>query len=171
MKRIDKIIKKAECIKKYLTSNGKEMGNIEELIKSLESYRDNVGDIDPEKIFWLSSKRFPSVVYEENQSMPYFRLDENGECHVYRTLGVKAVDWTTHIRKKVLKAIGPVGCEELIFSLPPEILETNIADSVFDVQTFPVNDVALSVELINAGFRPTKTNARWVCDFEINDQQ
>lgn len=169
MKRIDKIIKKAECIKKYLTDNGKEMGNIEGLIKSLESYRDNVGDIGPEKMFWLSFKRFPGIVYEENQPIAFFSLEENSKCHVYRTLGVKAVDWTTYIRKKVLKAIGPVGCEELIFSLPPEILETNIADAVFDVQTFPVDDVALSVELINAGFRPTKTNARWVCDFEIND--
>ena len=169
MKRIDKIIKKAECIKKYLTSNGKEMGNIEELIKSLESYRDNVGDIGPEKMFWLSFKKFPGIVYEENQPIKFFSLEGNNECHVYRTLGVKAVDWTTYIRKKVLKAIGPVGCEELIFSLPPEILETTIADSVFDVQTFPVNDVALSVELINAGFRPTKTNVRWVCDFENND--
>lgn len=169
MKRIDKIIKKAECIKKYLTSNGKEMGNIEGLIKSLESYRDNVGDIGPEKMFWLSFKRFPGIVYEKDQSIAFFTLEENSECHVYRTLGVKAVDWTTYIRKKVLKAIGPVGCEELIFSLPPEILETNIADAVFDVQTFPVDDVALSVELINAGFRPTKTNVRWVCDFENND--
>lgn len=169
MKRIDKIIKKAECIKKYLTSNGKEMGNIENLIKSLESYRDNVGDIGPEKMFWLSFKRFPGIVYEENQPIPFFTLDENGECHVYRTLGVKAVNWTTYIRKKVLKAIGPVGYEDKIFSLPPEILETTIADSVFDIQTFPADDVTLSVELINAGFRPTRTNCRWVSDFEIND--
>lgn len=169
MKRIDKIIKKAECIKKYLTSNGKEIGNIEELIKSLESYRDNVGDIGPEKIFWLSSNKYPSVVYEENQSMLFFRLDENGECHVHDSLGVKAVDWTTYIRKKVLKAIGPVGYSELIYSLPPEIFETTIADSVFDIQTFPINDIALSVELINAGFKPTRNNCRWVCEFEIND--
>lgn len=169
MKRIDKIIKKAECIKKCLTNNGKEMGNIDGLIKSLESYRDNVGDIGPEKMFWLSFKRLPGIVYEENQPIAFFSLEENSKCHVYRTLGVKAVDWTTYIRKKVLKAIGPVGFEELIFSLPPEILETNIADAVFDVQTFPVDDVALSVELINAGFKPTKTNVRWICDFEIND--
>lgn len=169
MKRIDKIIKKAECIKKYLTYNGKEMGNIEGLIKSLCSYRDNVGDIGPEKIFWLSSKRFPGIVYEENPPVNFFTLDENSKCHVYSTLGVKAVDWTTYIRKKVLKAIGPVGYSELIFSLPPEILETDIADAVFDVQTFPVDNVALLVELINAGFKPTKTNARLVCDFEINN--
>lgn len=169
MKRIDKIIKKAECIKKYLTSNGKEMGNIEELIKSLESYRDNVGDIGPEKMFWLSFKKFPSVVYEENQPMAFFKLEENSECHVHCTLGVKAIDWTTYIRKKVIKAIGPVGYSELIFSLPPEILETTIADSVFDIQTFPVDDIVLSVELVNAGFRPVKMNCRWVCDFEIND--
>lgn len=168
MKRIDKIIKKAECIKKYLTNNGKEKGNIERLINSLESYRDNVGDIGPEKMFWLSFKRLPGIVYEENQPIAFFSLEENSKCHVYRTLGVKAVDWTTYIRKKVLKDIGPVGCEELIFSLPPEILETNIADAVFDVQIFPVDDVALSVELKNAGFRPTKTNFRWICDFEIN---
>lgn len=169
MKRIDKIIKKAECIKKYLTDNGKEMGNIEGLIKSLESYRDNVGDIGPEKMFWLSFKRFPGIVYEESQPITFFSLEENSECHVYRTLGVKAVDWTTYIRKKVLKAIGPVGCEELIFSLPPEILETNIADAVFDVQTFPVDDADLLVELINAGFRPTRKNCQLASDFEIND--
>ena len=169
MKRIDKIIKKAECIKRYLTNNGKEMGNIEELIKSLCSYRDNVGDVGPDKMFWISFKRFPRTAYKENHPIKFFLLDENSECHVYRTLGIKAVDWTTYIRKKVLKAIGPVGGEELIFSLPPEVLETDIADSVFDVQTFPVDDVALSVELINAGFRPTEVNARWVCDFEIND--
>lgn len=53
--------------------------------------------------------------------------------------------------------------------MPPMVLGSHVADAVFDVQTFPVDDVALSVELINAGFRPTKTNARWVCDFEIND--
>ena len=169
MKRIDKIIKKAECIKKYLTDNDKEMGNLEELIKSLESYRDNIGDIGPEKIFWLSFKRFPRIVYEKNQSITFFTLEENSECHVYRTLGVKAVDWTTYIRKKVLKAIGPVGCEELIFSLPPEILETNIADAVFDVQTFPVDDVVLAGKLKNAGFKPTRNNCQWVSDFEIND--
>ena len=77
MKRIDKIIKKAECIKKYLTDNDKEMGDIENLIKSLESYRDNVGDIGPEKMFWLSFKRLPGIVYEENQPITFFSLESN----------------------------------------------------------------------------------------------
>lgn len=169
MKRIDKIIRKVECIKKYLTDSNKEVGNIEGLIKSLESYRDNVGDIGPEKMFWLSFKRFPNMSYEEKRTMPFFGLDECSECHVQRTLGVEAVDWTKYIRKKVLKALGPVGCEDRVYSLPPEIQEENIADAVFDVQTFPIDNVALSVKLINAGFRPTKQNCRWVCDFEIND--
>ena len=48
--------------------------------------------------------------------------------------------------------------------MPPEA-DNSIADAVFDVQTFKV-DVFLSTELINAGLRPTKTDVRFVYDFE-----
>lgn len=75
MKRIDKIIKKAECVKKYLTNNDKEMGNIENLIKSLESFRDNVGDIGPEKVFIIGIMGRAMELFKEPKRIPFYCSD------------------------------------------------------------------------------------------------
>ena len=53
-KRIDKIIKKARIIKECLIAEKKKTGNIDGLIKSLESYRDNIGDIPLEKDYFFT---------------------------------------------------------------------------------------------------------------------
>ena len=53
-KRIEKIIKKAECIKNYLQKRNENAGNIDGLIKSLITYRDNIGDIPNNKRFYIT---------------------------------------------------------------------------------------------------------------------
>lgn len=170
MKRIDKIIKKAECIKKFLTNNGKEMGNIDGLIKNLESYRDNVGDIGIEKVFFIGIMGRARGLFKDPKKIPFYCSDTWSDINrgtETKLIGIRAIEFTEHIHDVVRDNIE---CESIvIYSMPPMVLYSHVADAVFDVQTFPVDDVALSVELINAGFRPTKTNVRWICDFEIND--
>lgn len=159
--KIDKIIKKAECIKNYLKNNNKPLGNIDGLIKSLISYRDNVGDIPAEKMFHLVTKDHIS----EEENIPLYDLTKTFEDNRYVSFrlyvtGVKCIEFTSYIRSKIIRY------PSRIFSIPPEILEEHIADAVFDVQSFKVDDVLLSTELINVGLRPTKTDIRFVCDFE-----
>ena len=159
--RINKIIKKAECIKKYLESNSKESGNIDGLIKSLITYRENVGDIPTEKMFYLVTERY----YINNENIPLYNLTKAFEDNNYVSFslyvtGVKCIEFTSHIRSKVIRH------PNRILSIPPEVLEEHIADAVFDVQSFKVDDVLLSTELINAGFRPNKMEIKFVCDFE-----
>ena len=170
MKRIEKIIKKAECIKNYLTDNGKEMGNIEGLIKSLCSYRDNVGDIDPEKVFFISIMGRAREFFKDPKKIPFYCSDTWADINrgtEIKLFGIRAIEFTEHIHDVIRDNRERESI--VIYSMPPMVLGSHVADAVFDVQTFPINDIALSNELINAGFRPVKMNCQWVCDFEIND--
>lgn len=165
--RIDKIIKKAECIKKYLESNNKESGNIDGLIKSLVSYRDNVGDIPEEKLFTFSvgaNDRSDLLRYSD---IPIYTCCEpfwkhGWEWYVPNILGIHAIEFTRYIASRIMEKTPG----RHLMSLPPIYLEEHIADAVFDVQSFKVDDVLLSTELINAGFRPITNNVTHVCDFK-----
>ena len=158
--RIDKIVKKAECIKNYLKNNNKPLGNIDGLIKCLISYRDNVGEIPTEKMFHLVTAN-----YFSNENIPLYDLTETFEDNQYVSdklyvTGFKCIEFTSYIRSKIIKYPGR------FFFIPPEILEEHIADAVFDVQSFKVDNVLLSTELINAGFRPNKMEVKFVRDFD-----
>lgn len=80
----------------------------------------------------------------------------------YTIFGVKSIEFTTHIRKVIFKSCGyykPLNwpcCE---------ILGDSVADAVFDVQTFTVDD-KLITKLIEGGFKPTTTSLRFVSDFD-----
>ena len=165
-KRIEKIIKKAECIKNYLKKREKNAGNIDGLIKSLITYRDNIGDIPSNKRFYITMN---NGAYNDRLNWgtcilrPPFKLDSRTHISMLdevRAVTVECIDFTAHIRETLIKNTG-LG---VFYSMPPEA-DNNIADAVFDVQTFKV-DVSLSTELINAGLRPTKTDVRFVNDFE-----
>lgn len=165
--RINKIIKKAECIKKYLESNSKESGNIDGLIKSLITYRENVGDIPEEKLFTFSvgtNDRSDLLKYSD---VPIYTACESfwkhgWEWDVPNMLGVRAIEFTRYIASRIMEKTPG----RHLMSLPPVYLKEHIADAVFDVQSFRVDDALLSTELINAGFRPTTNNVTYVCDFE-----
>lgn len=165
-KRIEKIIKKAECIKNYLQKRKKDAGNIDGLIKSLITYRDNIGDIPNNKRFYITMNNHAydgRLNWETCIWEPPFKLDNRRYISILdevRAIAVECIDFTAHIRKTLIKDTG----DGVFYSMPPEA-DNNIADAVFDVQTFKV-DVFLSNELINAGLRPTKTDVRFVCDFE-----
>jgi hypothetical protein len=165
-KRIEKIIKKAECIKNYLQKRNENAGNIDGLIKSLITYRDNIGDIPNNKRFYITMNNhayndrlnWETCIWETP-----FKLDNRTYISILdevRAVTVECIDFTAHIRETLITNHG-LG---VFYSMPPEA-DNNIADAVFDVQTFKV-DVFLSTELINAGLRPTKTNVRFVNDFE-----
>lgn len=164
--RIDKIIKKAECIKKYLESNNKESGNIDGLIKSLITYRDNIGDIPSDKRFYITMNNHAytgRLNWETCILEPPFKLDTRRYISILnevRAVTVKCIDFTAHIRETLITD----NDWGVFYSMPPEA-DNNIADAVFDVQNFKV-DVFLSTELINAGFRPTTTDVRFVKDFK-----
>jgi len=165
-KRIEKIIKKAECIKNYLQKRNENVGNIDGLVKSLITYRDNIGDIPNNKRFYITMNNHAyndRLNWETCIWEPPFKLDNRTYISILdevRAVAVECIDFTAHIRETVIKNTG-LG---VFYSMPPEA-DNNIADAVFDVQTFKV-DVFLSTELINAGLRPTKTNVKFVCDFE-----
>ena len=172
MERINKIIKKAVCIKNYLEKTNQDKGNIDGLIKSLESYRDNVGEIPPEKLFifsvrgssgpFIDRKNFPVIINLYNWKNVYSTSQVQNE-------GIKLVEFTSYISQKLFPNLYNRQDEHAIegfYSIPPMVLEEHIADAVFDVQTFKVDNVLLSTELINAGLLPTKTNVKFVCDFE-----
>ena len=165
-KRIEKIIKKAECIKNYLQKRNENAGNIDGLIKSLITYRDNIGDIPNNKRFYITMNNhayndrlnWETCIWETP-----FKLDNRRYISILdevRAVAVECIDFTAHIRETLIKNTG-LG---VFYSMPPEA-DNNIADAVFDVETFKV-DVFLSAELINAGLRPTTTNVRFVNDFE-----
>ena len=165
-KRIEKIIKKAECIKNYLQKRNENAGNIDGLIKSLITYRDNIGDIPNNKRFYITMNNrayndrlnWETCIWE-----PPFKLDNRRYISILdevRAVAVECIDFTAHIRETLITDNG----SGVFYSMPPEA-DNNIADAVFDVQTFKV-DVFLSAELINAGLRPTRTNVKHVCDFE-----
>jgi hypothetical protein len=165
--RIDKIIKKAECIKKYLESNNKESGNIDGLIKSLVSYRENAGDIPEEKLFTFSVSTNDRSDILTNSDIPIYTACDpfwkhGWEWNVPNILGIHAIEFTKYIASRIMEKTPG----RHLMSLPPVYLKEHIADAVFDVQSFRVVDVLLSTELINAGFRPTTNNVTHVCDFE-----
>lgn len=172
MKRINKIIKKAECIKHYLEKTNKDKGNIDSLIESLISYRDNIGEIPPEKMFIFSVSGFSGPFIDKDE-FPVIKNLYNWK-HVYVTpkvhnIGIKLIEFTLYISQRLFHMYYNKQNEHPIegfYSIPPMILEEHIADAVFDVQTFKVNDVLLSTELINNGFRPITTDINFICDFE-----
>lgn len=172
MERINKIIKKALCIKNYLEKTNHDKGNIDGLIKSLESYRDNVGEIPPEKMYIFSINGFSGPFIDKNNFPVIINL--YNWKNVYSTSkvqneGIKLVEFTSYISQKLFPNLYNRQDEHSIegfYSIPPMVLEEHIADAVFDIQTFKVDNVLLSTELINAGLLPTKTNVKFVCDFE-----
>ena len=164
--RIEKIIKKAECIKNYLQKRNENAGNIDGLIKSLITYRDNIGDIPNNKRFYITMNNHAyngRLNWETCILKPPFKLDNRTYISILdevRAVAVECIDFTAHIRETLITD-NDLG---VFYSMPPEA-DNDIANAVFDVQTFKV-DVLLSTELINAGFRPTKTKVRFVNDFE-----
>lgn len=166
--RIDKIIKKAECIKSYLENNNKDAGNINGLIESLVSYRENVGDIEEEKLFTFSMSCNKWHDYIKYDDFPIYTCAEpfwehDWQWDVPNLVGIKAIEFTRYIASRVLKR---GASSRHLMSLPPIYLNEHIANAVFDVQSFKANDVLLTTELINAGLRPMKTNINFVCDFD-----
>lgn len=166
--KIDKIIKKAKCIKSYLEKNSRNAGNIDGLINSLVSYRENVGDIGEERLYTFSMGANQYHSFIECKDFPIYTSFEPAWTHgwewsVPNLIGIKAVEFTKYIANRVLKR---GSASRHLMSLPPIYLNEHIADAVFDVQTFKVDDVLLSTELINAGFRPNANTVEFVCDFD-----
>ena len=172
-KRIDNIIKKAECLYKVLTEQGKETNNLDNLISSLISYRDNIGDIALEKEFYFTifepSSSRDSIKYLKDNKIP-FRLcnDELNAETSYVTcsrdfivIGIKLVDFTEYIKEKLCKT----GAH--FISIPPVCLGENIADAVFDIQSYPIRDnPTIVAELYKNGFTTNGINIQFIYDFD-----
>ena len=165
--RIDKIIQKAGCIKSYLEKNNKDAGNIDGLIKSLVSYRENFGDIAEEKLFTFSMGCNQWHDFIKYSDVPIYTSLEPAWKHdwqwnVPNLIGIRAIEFTKYIASRVLER---GSSNRHLMSLPPIYLNEHIADAVFDVQSFKVEDVLLSTELINTGLRPLSNTVKFVCDF------
>ena len=169
-KRIDKIIKKAECIYSVLTSQRKETNNLKSLISSLESYRDNFGDIiEKEYFFTLYEPERPSFGLEGCKKLPFricdnicnTQTDYNEKSHSFHVISIPLVDFTEHIFDK-MRTTGAH-----FIALPPMCKDENIADAVFDIQSYPVDDNSLLVaELYRAGFETKDSKVRFISDFD-----
>lgn len=164
--RIDKIIKKAQIIREYLSTENKEMGNVDGLIKSLESYRDNIGDISQERLFTfrcLGKDIMDDLPYISINDEPYHRLTN---CLCENILGIRLISFTLHIYDVISKTRHSTD----ILTFPNIIeLDNNIADAVFDIQSYPIKDnTVLMTKLIEGGFKPTTTDIKYVCDFETS---
>ncbi len=173
-KRIDKFIKKAEIIKDCLIAKSMETDNIDGLIKSLESYRDNVGDIPLEKDYFFTLYEPSSYgkydLMKQLQNTYPIRLcnkELNTETEPwdssskFNVIAISLIDFTKHI-KEILCDTGV----HFVF-IPPMSKEDNIADPIFDIQTYPINDNTLLItKLIEGGFKPTTTKIKFVCDFD-----
>jgi len=173
-KRIDKIIKKARIIKECLIAEKKKTGNIDGLIKSLESYRDNIGDIPLEKDYFFTLYEPTSygqydllIKLQETYPIRLCNEELNTETRYcdsssnFVVIAVSLVDFTKHI-KEVLCDTG----SHFIF-IPPVSKGDNIADAVFDIQTTSINgSIELMTKLIEGGFKPNTTRPKFVCDFE-----
>lgn len=163
-KRIDKIIKKAQIIREYLSTENKEMGNVDGLIKSLESYRDNIGDISQERLFTfrcLGKDIMDDLPYISINDEPYHRLT-NYLCE--NILGIRLISFTLHIYDVISRTRHFTD----IVTFPNIIeLDNNIADAVFDIQTTSINgSIELMTKLIEGGFKPNTTRPKFVCDFD-----
>lgn len=169
-KKIDRIILKAETIEDFLNKQNMPKGNIKQLIECLKSYRDTVGDIGPEKRFYISGcdvgqgKLRESINFEV--PIGVFEYYHKGtfatELHRDRSLVyIESLDFTTHIRETVFTPYPDVS----IYSLPPETIENPIADAVWDVQTFKVDNPYLIAMLVDKGLKPINTNIKWIRDF------
>jgi hypothetical protein len=132
----------------------------------LEEELKSIGDIPSNKRFYLTMSHYAyndRLNWETCILKPPFKLDNRRYVSILdevRAVAVECIDFTAHIRETLINDNG-LG---VFYSIPPES-DNNIADAVFDVQTFKV-DVFLSTELINAGLMPTKADVRFVNDFE-----
>ena len=156
--RIDKIIKKAKCIKNFIGDND----NINRLITSLESYKENIGELPEEKMFYIGYKPYVTGEHFHGNTMMSNHISKSGDS--FKVIGIKAVEFTSHIRKTVLSDMNLN--RVWICSLPPEITGGHIADAVFDVQNFKISDITLMNMLIDHGFRPKVKNPDFIGQFD-----
>lgn len=156
-KKIDKIIRKAKCIKAFLKDNK----NIDNVIASLESYRDNIGELPDEKVFYIGydTKYTWHDKFHNNIMWCNRAVTEHYENGV---IGIKAIEFTTHIRKTVIDNMEGV----YVTALPPETIVSHIADSVFDIQNFKITNVELMNILIDSGFKLTTKEPKFVGEFD-----
>lgn len=141
---IDSVILKAKCIKKI--DGDKNIGNIDELIKSLESYKEKVSDIS-----FLKTYRFTYIYRQRYSDDKVFPIK------------IKLHGLTENIigRLEYMLSMGsPKGCYitsaddrsrfvELTNCTPDT--DNVIYDYVFDVESYPVSH-DLEVELYRSGF-------------------
>ena len=157
-RKIDKIIRKAKCIKVFLKNNK----NIDNVIASLESYRDNIGELPDERIFYIGYCRHSTWRDNFNCDIMWYDNRINKEGYDRNIKGIKAIEFTTHIRKTVINDTHEV----TFIALPPEIQGSHIADAVFDVQNFKITDVELMNILIDSGFKLTTQEPKFVGEFD-----
>lgn len=167
MNRIEKIIKKAECIRDYLKEINKYKSSIVQNIEDLRNYWDKHGDLPKQKFFYITitymdlrdiGKDLP--VYQERWDFGYHGCVQDEK----RTLVVKSSEFTVHIMESILPYIKKGGA--CILSMPPAVIEPNIADIVWDIESMKIEDMALTNKLITAGLSPTTNNIRFVRDFD-----
>lgn len=157
-KKIDKIIRKAKCIKAFLKDNK----NIDNVIASLESYRDNIGELPDEKVFYIGYKIQYTWHEHFHNNIMWCNHNVNKEYHDNDVIGIKAIEFTTHIRETVIDNMEGVYAT----ALPPETIVSHIADSVFDIQNFKITNVELMNILIDSGFKLTTKELKFVGEFD-----
>lgn len=140
-KNIDSILLKAQCIKKI--DGDKGIGNIDGLIESLKSYKENIGDIS-----FLKTYRFTYIYRRrdcEDKLLPIkiklHGLTENiiGNLEHILLKGCPKGLYNSSNRK----------CIELVNCVPDT--DDVIYDYIFDVESYPVSH-DLEVELYRNGF-------------------
>lgn len=167
MNRIEKIIKKAECIREYLEENKKEKGNLDQLIESLKTYHIHHGDLPGQKHFHIivTYMRLENIgknlpVYQEKWDFKYHHCVQDEK----RTIVVKSSEFTLHIMNTIIPYIKKEGA--CVFSMPPAVADYDVADAVWDIESTKIDDIGLTNKLIEAGFKPTSNNIKFVKDFD-----
>lgn len=165
MNRIEKIIKKAECIRDYLKEQNKDVRDIVQHIKDLNDYWVKYGDLPAQKYFYI-------IVCEDLRNhdmakeLPVFFDKFDFHYHTMtKTIVVKSSEFTVHIKDILLGHIKK-SCAR-VYSMPPAVIDYDIADTVWDIESTKIEDVELTGKLIAAGFKPTTNNIKFAGDFEI----
>ena len=164
MNKIEKVIKKAECIREYLEEYNNEKGNIDQLIESLKSYQAKYGDLPAQKYFYIIVDEDVRV-NEMAKNLPvYFEQIDFQYCTKAKAIVVKSSEFTVHIKDIIVQYVKRYTSR--VWSMPPAVIDYDIADAVWDIESTKIVDVELTNKFIAAGLKPTSNSIKFAGDFD-----
>lgn len=143
-KKIDSIILKAKCIRKI--DGDKNIGNIDELIKSLESYKEKIGDISFLKTYRLT------YIYKQKFCDDKV-LPIKIKLHGLTENIIEKLEYMLSMGSPIGYYINSIKDRDRFVGLTNCTPDTDdvIYDYIFDIESYPVSH-DLEVELYRNGF-------------------